>query len=1127
VILALLAESALRSLLLGAAVWLVLRCLRVRNPQAHMTAWTVVLIASLLMPVLMRSLSVPLPSTPSRLTHVIWAAAPMRADAAASWQEAPASWPEATPPAAPPESGPSLKSTAPPAPAAGLRAGEVAPMASSGRPLAIEWPRLAADVYLAVVGVLGLRLLIGLLLTARLVRSARPIADGWAAGLDVRTSKSVNVPVTFGSTILLPLTYVDWSPAKRRAVLLHEASHVGRGDFYVLSLAALHRAIFWFNPLSWWLVARLSELAEIISDDAAIAVLDDRPRYAEILLEVARSAKGVAAGLSMARPATVRQRVERLLVTTDVAAHLGSRQRLLIAAALIPLIAMSAVSVRGAPAPARPIGVTYASSEPFTVAGVEGNRALPDTKLLDAYVGYYAADPSVFPDLVFTITREGQHLFAQSTGFSKLELFAESDHTFFCGMVDAQLTFSPPSRGRAGALVLHQDGRDVEATRVDATAAKRAWDLFDQRFADQARPRTALAVDPSVLDRHVGYYQLNPRAIFSITREGDRLFAQLTDQARFQLLAESADKYFYQAIAAQVTFVADHDGRTSGLVLHQAGRNRPAARVDEQQARETAAKAQERVRRRAEQERPRVPAAIDPDLLDRYAGLYERGPSSIFTVTREGDRLFAQLTGQPKFGLFAESASEFFYATVAAQITFLAGDAGPASELVLHQNGRDFRAARIADVPRRELAADKIDTATLDRHAGWYEFDPTRALAVSREDDRLTVQETGRAQFAVLAVSAEQYVSERGDAFVIFNHAGEGPAELLLQESGEGARRAVRVDEARAKLIEAAYMRRIAVLPDRFRDQMPADGSRAALLQGIANLQRGAPAYDRMSPTLAEEVRGNLPRLLAMLTALGPVESSFFRGVSPGGYDIYGVKFAHGSAEFRIRPGAEREWDDVIFRPAGDVTPGGIVACSEGEALKARLGTAPVRLTLLNATGGDVRVLEVTFDGKHLPYSTIADERFGDVLTYVDRPIVIADASGQCREIVLPGQRTRHLMLRPFSADGQPNQLALPRLTPISSSEDRLLQLIETLRRGEPAYDQMTPGIARSMRQDLLLFQAILAKLGATRATSFRGVNAFDSDIYVVQFANGSAEWRIGLNDGGKIRQLWLGPGNL
>ena len=51
--LAILAESALRSLFLGGVVWIGLNLLRVRNPHVHMTSWVMVLVASLSMPLLM------------------------------------------------------------------------------------------------------------------------------------------------------------------------------------------------------------------------------------------------------------------------------------------------------------------------------------------------------------------------------------------------------------------------------------------------------------------------------------------------------------------------------------------------------------------------------------------------------------------------------------------------------------------------------------------------------------------------------------------------------------------------------------------------------------------------------------------------------------------------------------------------------------------------------------------------------------------------------------------------------------------------------------------------------------------------------------------------------------------
>ena len=51
--LTILAESALRSLILGSVVWIGLNLLRVRNPHVHMTSWVMVLVASLSMPLLM------------------------------------------------------------------------------------------------------------------------------------------------------------------------------------------------------------------------------------------------------------------------------------------------------------------------------------------------------------------------------------------------------------------------------------------------------------------------------------------------------------------------------------------------------------------------------------------------------------------------------------------------------------------------------------------------------------------------------------------------------------------------------------------------------------------------------------------------------------------------------------------------------------------------------------------------------------------------------------------------------------------------------------------------------------------------------------------------------------------
>jgi hypothetical protein len=70
----------------------------------------------------------------------------------------------------------------------------------------------------------------------------------------------------------------------------------------------------------------------------------------------------------------------------------------------------------------------------------------------------------------------------------------------------------------------------------------------------------------------------------------------------------------------------------------------------------------------------------------------------------------------------------------------------------------------------------------------------------------------------------------------------------------------------------------------------------------------------------------------------------------------------------------------------------------------------------------------------------------------------------------------------------------------------------------------MTSEVATQTRQQLALSQAILSRLGAVRGMSFRGVSGLGSDVYIVQFANGSAEWRIGLVKDGMIGRIALGP---
>lgn len=85
---------------------------------------------------------------------------------------------------------------------------------------------------------------------------------------------------------------------------------------------------------------------------------------------------------------------------------------------------------------------------------------------------------------------------------------------------------------------------------------------------------------------------------------------------------------------------------------------------------------------------------VDPSIYDDYIGEYELAPNFILTISREGNKLFAQVTGQDVFEIFPLSETRYFYKVVDAEISFIREKGGKVNELILHQEG-DHTAKRI------------------------------------------------------------------------------------------------------------------------------------------------------------------------------------------------------------------------------------------------------------------------------------------------------------------------------------------------------------------------------------------------------------------------------------------------
>jgi len=193
---------------------------------------------------------------------------------------------------------------------------------------------------------------------------------------------------------------------------------------------------------------------------------------------------------------------------------------------------------------------------------------------------------------------------------------------------------------------------------------------------------TEIKLEPEILDLYVGKYQFVPNYFMTITRQGNRLSAQLTGQGPAEIFPENKTDFFYGAVDAQILFKVEEQGRVKGLVLRQMGRDQFAGRIEG-----NIENLQEWFGHREKK--------VNPGLFDKYVGRYQLPNNAVFTITREGDRLYAHQT--QKLELFAESETVFFLKDFDGQIIFETDVTGPAKAMILRQGSSDIRAPRIPD----------------------------------------------------------------------------------------------------------------------------------------------------------------------------------------------------------------------------------------------------------------------------------------------------------------------------------------------------------------------------------------------------------------------------------------------
>ena len=130
-------------------------------------------------------------------------------------------------------------------------------------------------------------------------------------------------------------------------------------------------------------------------------------------------------------------------------------------------------------------------------------------------------------------------------------------------------------------------GMDVAAKKAVVVLCNTSFDIDNigrhvlngKYSAPMLEERHEITLDPKVLADYEGGYQLAPQFAIKFTARDGRLFTQATGQPEFEVFASKKDEFFLKVVDAQVSFQRGADGKVTGMVLHQNGRDLPGPRT--------------------------------------------------------------------------------------------------------------------------------------------------------------------------------------------------------------------------------------------------------------------------------------------------------------------------------------------------------------------------------------------------------------------------------------------------------------------------------------------------------------------------------------------------------------------
>lgn len=185
---------------------------------------------------------------------------------------------------------------------------------------------------------------------------------------------------------------------------------------------------------------------------------------------------------------------------------------------------------------------------------------------------------------------------------------------------------------------------------------------------------TSVTLSKKQLEKWTGTYEFNNNVLRFVTLEGNQLYSQREGSEKLPL--SPINDHTFSFVDSFTTYVfSEENGKKKALFKD---------RIDE------AVGVESNKKPAAEKES----IVLDPNTIKDYIGTYELNPGFNIVITTEGNRIFAQATGQPKIEIFGEDKDAFFLKVVPAKLIFTRDTSNLVTHVTLHQGGQQVKGAK-------------------------------------------------------------------------------------------------------------------------------------------------------------------------------------------------------------------------------------------------------------------------------------------------------------------------------------------------------------------------------------------------------------------------------------------------